>query len=108
MKWTLIALTGLTVVTLVAACGSMVYVHALWEAGNRRCGEEIEPGRYGGWSIGFNGDTDAFVCTVRDAKLRVVAREEIPVEQVMGKSGRWPIFRRLIADELEAVDADAP
>jgi hypothetical protein len=68
--WILIALIALGVATLPAACGSAMYVHALWEAGNRRCGDEVQPGAYGGWGVGFNGETDAFVCTVRDAKLR--------------------------------------
>jgi hypothetical protein len=106
--WILIALIALGVATLPAACGSAIYVHALWEAGNRRCGDEVQPGAYGGWGVGFNGETDAFVCTVRDAKLRVVAQKEIPLEEVMGTSGHWPLFRRLIAADLESVDADAP
>jgi hypothetical protein len=102
----LIALALGVVVMVLGACGSTMYVYALWEAGNYRCGEEMQ--RYGGWGIGFNGKTDAFVCTVRDAKLRVVAGKEIPVEKVMGASGGWPFFPELIAYELEGVDGDAP
>jgi hypothetical protein len=94
--------------TVLGACGSVMYDHALWEAGNRRCGEVLRPGQSGGWSIGFNGRTDAFVCTIHDAKVRVVARKEVPVEDVMGASGAVPYLPALIAHELEAVDDDAP
>jgi hypothetical protein len=99
-----VVVAALTVVTLVAACSSTMYVHTLWEAGNYRCAKVMES--YSGWHIGFNGETDAFVCTVHDANLRVVAQQEIPVERVMGKSGRWPYFPQLVAYELEAVDGD--
>ena len=75
-----------------------MYIHGLWEAGNHRCGQELGRRhgealqRRGGWGIGFNGETDAFVCTVQDAKLRLVAREEIPVERVLGRSGAGRSF----------------
>jgi hypothetical protein len=110
-RWLRRSVTAIPIVVLamvVGACGSVMYDHALWEAGNRRCGEALKPGEYGGWSITFNGRTDAFVCTIRDVKLRHVARTEVPVEGVMGTSGGWPYFPALIAHELEAVDRDAP
>jgi hypothetical protein len=91
------------VITL-GACGSAVYTKALWEAGNVRCGQEME--RYGGWGIGFNGETDAFVCLVTDAKVRVVARREVPVTEVLGKAGRVPLVPELSAHAMEAVDGD--
>ena len=83
-----------------------MYVHALWEAGFHRCGKEME--RYGGYHMGFNGETDAFVCTYRNSNARVVVRKEIPVGNVMGDSGGWPLFPELIAHELEVVDGDLP
>jgi hypothetical protein len=106
LRWTVVAVAVGAVATLLAACSSVLYIRTLWEAGNYRCGKVME--EYGGWHIGFNGETDAFVCTVHDAKLRVVAEREIPVENVMGKSGGWPLFPELIAHELEAVDDDQP
>jgi len=106
LRRALIALPLVALTMVLGSCGSLLYVHALWEAGNRRCGEALA--EYGGWSVGFDGRTDAFVCTVHDAELRVVARKDIPVEQVMGSSGGWPLFPELIAHELEAVDEDAP
>jgi hypothetical protein len=94
------------VVTVLCASVSLMYAHTLWEAGNDRCGESM--GRYGGWGIGFNGRTDAFVCTARDARGRVVARREVPVEHVMGNSGGWPLAPSLAGLAMEAVDDDAP
>lgn len=102
----LIALGLAAVVMVLGGCASAMYVHVLWEEGAQRCGQEMAG--YSGWSVGFNGRTDAFVCTVNDAKLRVLARKEVPVEKVMGTSGAWPFFPALIAHELEAVDDDAP
>jgi hypothetical protein len=106
LKWTAAALVSAVVILLLGACTSTMYVHTLWEAGNNRCGELM--GSYGGWQIGFNGRTDDFVCTVRDAKLRVVAQTEIPVENVMGRSGGWPFFPQLVAHELEDIDGELP
>jgi hypothetical protein len=100
----LIAVAALVVVLFVGACSS-VYVKALWEAGDERCGKELA--HYGGWEIGFSGDTDAFVCTVRDARLRIVAEKEIPVGKLIGRSGAWPYFSALVAHELEAIDKDS-
>jgi hypothetical protein len=55
------------------------------EFGLYRCGEELAGYRdgialaqYGGWHLGLNGETDAFVCTVRDAQVRVVAQRRCP------------------------------
>jgi len=103
---TLIALPVVLLTLFVGACSSGMYVHVMWDNGNDRCGEKM--GQYGGWAIGFNGETDAFVCTVDDAKGRVVAQEEIPVEEVMGRSGGWPLFPELVAYALEDVDGDSP
>jgi hypothetical protein len=105
LRLLLIAVAALVVVLLVGACSSAVYVKTLWEAGNVRCGKEM--GQYGGWGIGFNGDTDSFVCTVRDARLQIVAEKEIRVEKLMGRSGSLPFFPALVAHELEAVDKTA-
>ena len=91
-------------VLTLGACGSGVYAHGLWEAGNNRCGREMEG--YGGWRIGFNGDTDSFICSVHDAKGRVVARREVPVEEVIGRSSRLPLLPELSAHAMEAIDAD--
>jgi hypothetical protein len=102
----LLALPIVGLVILVGGCGSVMYLHALWETGNHRCGEQMMG--YSGWHIGFNGETDAFVCTVRDGNLRAVAQKEIPVENVMGTSGRLPLFPELIAYGLEGIDGDAP
>ena len=92
-----------------------MYVHALWTSGFDRCEKELAEyrggnalARHGGYHVGFNGETDAFVCEVRDAKVRVVAQTELPVEQLMGRSGNWPLFPALIAHELEVVDGDDP
>jgi hypothetical protein len=99
----------------LGACSSELYVRTLWDSGSYRCGKELAQygggealSRYGGWHVGFNGKTDAFVCTVRDAKVRVVAQKDVPVEQLMGRSGSWPLFPALIAHELESVDGDSP
>jgi hypothetical protein len=94
----------LLAVIVPASCGSAVYVHTLWEAGNARCGGEMA--EYGGWGIGFNGETDAFVCSVHDAQVRVVAQKEVPIENVLGRLGRVPFVPALIAHELESVDGD--
>jgi hypothetical protein len=104
----LIALGLAAVVMVLGACASVMYVHTLWEAGSYHCGKQVTAEAYSGWGISFNGRTDAFVCTLRDDKFQVVARNEIPVGEVMGTSGSWPLFPALIAHELEAVDDDAP
>lgn len=106
LRRSLIALPLVLVTLALGACGSAMYIHVLWESGNHRCGREME--KYSGWGIEFNGRTDAFVCTVDDARGRVVARQEIPVEDLMGRSGSWPLFPDLVAHELESVDLDAP
>jgi hypothetical protein len=106
LRRSLIALPVVAAVVFLGALGWYLYIYALWKAGNYRCGKEMQ--RYGGWHIGFNGKTDTFVCTVNDAKLQVVAREEIPVDQVMGTSGGWPLFPELVAHELESMDDDLP
>lgn len=105
LRASLIAFVISVLLVVLGGCASVAYVHTLWESGNFRCGKTM---RSDGWGIGFNGKTDAFVCTVNDAQGRVVAQREIPVEEVMGKSGGWPYFPALVAHELEAVDADAP
>ncbi len=102
----MIGVAALAIVTFLGACSSGLYIRALWEAGDRRCGNEMA--EYGGWHIGFNGESDAFVCTVRDADLRVVAQKEVPVEDVMGRSGSWPLAPALAAYAMEDVDGDAP
>jgi hypothetical protein len=114
VRRSLIALPVLAAVIFVGGCGSVVYVHTIWEAGNHRCGTALGKAagkkldRHGGWHIGFNGQSDAFVCTVNDAKLRVVAQTEVPVQKVLGGSGRLPLWPELMAHALEAVDDDAP
>jgi hypothetical protein len=102
-------------VVLPGACSGGLYVRALWSSGFYHCERELARygggkalAQYGGYHVGFNGETDAFVCTVRDAKVRVVAQTEIPVERLMGRSGSWPLFPELIAHELEGVDGDSP
>jgi hypothetical protein len=109
-RFLLIGVGALVVVVCMVACSSAVYVKTLWEAGNDRCGKEL-PGKkvaQHGWGIEFNGGSDAFVCTVRNARLQIVAEKEIPVEKLMGRSGSLPFFRALVAHELEAVDKNAP
>jgi hypothetical protein len=93
-------------VSFLGSCSSFLYVRALWEAGLHRCGKEMA--QYGGWHVGFNGQSDAFICTVRDARLRVVAQKEVPVEDVMGWSGSLPVLPAVVAYGLEDVDEDAP
>jgi hypothetical protein len=102
----LIALPIVLLTLFVGACGSGMYLHALWETGANRCSERMQ--RYGGSAFGFHGDTDTYVCTVHDAKLRVVAQEEIPVGDLMGRSGSWPLFPELVAYGLEEIDGDQP
>jgi len=106
LRRTLIGVAALAIVTFLGACSSGLYIRALWEAGDHRCGNEMA--EYGGWGIGFNGESDAFVCTVHDADLRVVAQREVPVEEVMGRSGSWPFAPALAAYGMEEVDDDAP
>jgi hypothetical protein len=114
VRRSLIALGVLATVIFVGGCGSVVYTHAIWEAGNRRCGKELgkkapnELQRRGGWAVGFDGESDAFVCTIYDSKVRVVAQTEVPVQKVLGGSGGLPLWPELMAHELEAVDDDAP
>jgi hypothetical protein len=88
----------------LGACASGIYAHGLWEAGFNRCAKEME--RYGGAGISFNGETDSFVCSVRDAKGRVVAEREVPVESVLGRSSRLPLLPELSAHAMESIDAD--
>lgn len=115
LRRSLIGVCALAIVVFLGACSSALYIRALWTSGNYRCGEALARygggkalSRYDGWHIGFNGKTDAFVCTVYDVKVRVVAQKEIPVEQLMGRSGSLPLFPALMAHELESVDGDLP
>jgi hypothetical protein len=53
-------------------------------------------------------ELETAMAPVRDGQVRVVAQKEVPVEQLMGRSGSWPLFPALIAPELENVDGDDP
>jgi hypothetical protein len=102
LRRSLIALPIVLLTLLVGACGAGMYLHALWEGANQKCGRHAPP-RASGWTIAFHGDKDVFVCTYDGHGRRTLAPEEY-----MGTSGSWPVFPDLVAHELEAIDGDLP
>jgi hypothetical protein len=93
-------------VLLVGACTSGVYLHTMWEAGTQRC-ERLHP-EWVGATYGFDGGADEFECMLVSAKGRTLASDAVPLEEVMGRSGRLVWFRALVAYELEKIDGDLP
>jgi hypothetical protein len=102
----LLALPIVALALLLGACGSVMYLHGVWEGAFQRC-ERYTPTPATGWHISFDGEKDVFVCTYKRG-VREVGRRTLPPREYMGTSGSWPVFPDLVAHELEAIDGDQP
>jgi hypothetical protein len=107
LRRSLVALPIVFLVLLLGACGSAMYVHAIWERAVDQCGLHAQSPATG-WHIEFDGGKDVFVCEYRRNEVRRVGQRELAPEEYMGSSGSWPVFSDLIAYELEAIDGDEP
>jgi hypothetical protein len=103
----LVALPIVLLTLLMGACGSVMYLHAIWEGASQKCGR-YAPRPSTGWAISFDGKEDEFVCTYKHNGVREVGRHRLAPTEYMGKSGSWPVFSDLVAYELEAIDGDQP